>query len=213
VLLRVSKGWTALQRLECKDTSNQHIQIRGARFIARGDGQVTDFGDVAVTWAAAGGFKVSTLFGVLGALVDQASDDGVATVVVQAPTAEVRAAFRRQTGSEGKWVVEQMSQPVGGPGVPPPPDNPDLGAPIGSHFVCLVPGPGHPGVPVCVRDQATCERLQGLQRDPGIASCAPASTAWCYVGGEQLRFFATPAACQAHREGQTDALDDCGEQY
>jgi len=212
VLLRVAKGWTALQELRCRDVSGQHIRIRGARFVARGDGMVTDFGDVAITWAAAGGFKTSHLFGLVGALVDDASDDGVATVVVQGPAAEVRAAFRRQTGIEGTWVVEQMSQPMGGPGLPAPLPDPDAKTVVGARFFCLVPAPGRPGVPVCARDPASCERDRDLRQDQGTASCVPADTAWCYVGGEQLRCFATPTACKAQRERQRDALDECGEQ-
>jgi hypothetical protein len=150
---------------------------------------------------------------VLGALADEASDDGVATVVVQGPAAEVRDAFHRQTGSEGKWVVQQMSQPVGGPDLPPPLREPDTAPPTGPHFFCLVPAPGHPGVPVCARDQASCERVRDLRHDQGIASCVPAGTAWCYVGGGQLHCLATLVACKAQRERQPDALDECGEQY
>jgi hypothetical protein len=210
VLFRVAKGWTTLQRLDCKDFSNQHIRIRGAHFLARGDGWVTDFGDVAITWVNAGGFKPSMMFGLVGALVDEASDDGVATVVVQAPAAEVRAAFRRQTGSDGKWLVRQMSQPVDGPG-PPPPGEPDAATSTGPHFFCQVPAPGRQGVPVCARDQASCERTRG--QDAGGASCAPARTAWCYAGDRQLHCFATPDTCNAQRKRVAHALDDCGEQY
>lgn len=211
VLFRVAKGWTALQRLDCKDIGNQHIRIRGAHFLARGDDWVTDFGDVAITWVAAGGFKPSVLFGVIGALVDEASDDGVATVVVQAPAAEVRAAFRRQTGSEGKWLVGQMSQPVGGPDLPPPLGDPDAATSTGPHFFCQVPAPGRPGGPVCARDPASCEQMGG--QDPGSASCTPVRTAWCYVGGRRLRCFATPETCKAQRKRTADVLDECGEQY
>lgn len=213
VLLRLAKGWTALQRLDCKDTSNQHVQIHGAHLLARGDGWVSDFGDVAVTWVAAGGLKMSSMFGLIGAIVDESSDDGVATVAVHPPAAEVRAAFRRQTGVEGKWAVQQLSQPASGPDQPPPPSEPEEETPAGPHFFCLPPAPGHQGTAVCEREQASCERMRGAQPAQRAASCTPASTAWCYVGDARLRCFATQDACRVQRGQSQDALDDCGEQY
>ena len=212
VLLRVAKGWTALSGLACQDKGNQHIQVRGAHFLAHGDDQITDFGDVAITWVGAGGMKSSVLFGVIGAVVDAASDDGAATVVVHEPTTEVRAAFRRQTGIEGKWVVDQLSQPVGGSG-PPLAGEPDAATPAGSHFFCQVPAPNGPGAPACTRDRASCEWKPGLRHDPGTALCAPARTAWCYLDGRRLRCFATPETCKAQAARSADALDECGEQY
>jgi len=111
VLFHVKKGWTELDRLECQDGSNQHVQIKGARFFTQGDGWVSDFGDVVITWETEGGFKVSSMFGLLGAIIDEASDDGRATVEVSSPAPEVREAFRRQTGVEGRWVVSQLTRP------------------------------------------------------------------------------------------------------
>lgn len=129
VLFIVRRGHTALERLDCEDVSNQHIEIDGVHFVARGDGVVTDFGDVAVTWEAAGGFKASALFGMIGAIVDEASDDGVATTVVRPPVAEVREAFKAQTGVDGVWsqtLVPMLAQPARptppvAPTVAPPP--------------------------------------------------------------------------------------------
>jgi len=209
VLFHVPKGWTTMDRLNCLDTSNQHVRIKGAHFLARGDGWVTDFGDVAITWAAAGGFKASSLFGLVGALIDEASDDGVATVEVQPPVAEVRAAFRRQTGVDGKWTVEPLSQPAGGAG-PPALRDPDAPEPGGPHFFCVSSGPGQRAVPACERDQASCDRMHRVA--PG-ATCAPADTAWCYIDGARLACFATQDACHAQSQQATSALDECGEQY
>jgi len=111
VLFRVKKGWTQLERLDCKDGSNQHVTIRGAGFFAQGDGWVSDFGDVAIMWQTTGGFKVSSIFGLIGAAIDESSDDGTATVEISSPAAEVREAFRRQTGVDGRWVVQQLTRP------------------------------------------------------------------------------------------------------
>ena len=209
VLFHVAKGWTALQRIGCRDTSHQHIQIKGARFLARGDGAITDFGDVAITWALAGGFKPSSMFGLIGALVDEASDDGVASVEVQAPVAEVRDAFRRQTGAAGTWAVSQMSQPARGADQPPGPRDPDA-EPSGPHgFFCT----GSPGPLVCERGQASCERDRQILHEPAAAACAPAETAWCYIAGNRLRCFASEPACHEQRAQSQTATDECAEQY
>lgn len=111
VLFKVDKGWTGLERIDCVDVSNQHVRFEGARFHADGNGWVSDFGDVLVTWRAPGGFKASAMFGLIGAAIDEASDDGKAQIDVGVPAAEVRAAFRRQTGAEGRWVERPMSKP------------------------------------------------------------------------------------------------------
>jgi len=110
VLFVVPAGTVSLERLDCQDVSNQHVLIKDVHFVARGGGVVTDVGDVAVTWEAAGGFKATTLFGFIGGLVDEASDDGVATVVVRPPVVEVREAFKVQTGVDGVW--SEPLQPV-----------------------------------------------------------------------------------------------------
>jgi hypothetical protein len=115
VLFVVPAGKVSLERLDCQDVSNQHIGIRGVHFVARGGGVVTDVGDVAVTWEAAGGFKVTALFGAIGALIDEVSDDGAATVVVRPPVAEVREAFKAQTGVDGVWsepLVPVVTKPL-----------------------------------------------------------------------------------------------------
>lgn len=110
VLFKVKRGLAHLEQLNCKDVSDQHVQIKGAQFLAQGDGWVSDFGDVVVTWRAEGGFKVSSMFGLIGAIVDAASDDGVAILEVNPPVADVREAFRNQTGVDGRWVTHQLTQ-------------------------------------------------------------------------------------------------------
>lgn len=208
VLFKVHKGWTALQRLECDDTSKQHIRIKGAHFFARGEGTVTDFGDVAITWAAAGGFKVSSLFGAIGAMYDMSTDDGVASVAVQAPVAATRDAFHRQTGVEGSWHVSQMSQPVHAPDAPPPAVDADAPATGPRGFFCV----GGGRIELCERDQASCERDLRMLREPA-AACAAHDTAWCYARDGRLRCLASQQACHALLPQELTDRDNCGEQY
>jgi hypothetical protein len=155
VLFRVQKGWNSLERLECDDTSKQHIEIKGAHFLARGDGWITDFGDVAITWQAVGGFKVSSMFGLIGALVDAASDDGVAVVESQPPVGEVREVFRKQTGTEGRWNVQQLSQPATRLASEPRRPPASSAAPRG--FFCTTIAGSAANASVCEREQAACD--------------------------------------------------------
>src|SRR6185503_3264722 len=155
----------------------QHVRIRGAHFLARGDGYVTDFGDVAISWHTVGGFKVANMFGLIGAIVDESMDDGAAIVEVKPPVVEVRAAFRQQTGGEGRWVVDQLSQPAshdpqpdGDRAAPPPPE--------GGGFFCTHASSPRGELSVCERDQPACEHVRGVL-GPSAAACAPAETAWC----------------------------------
>jgi len=215
VLFRVGKGWTSLNRLECSDTSTQHIRIRAAHFFARGAGVVTDFGDVAITWENAGGFKPAIIIGGIVAMLDEASDDGVAQVEVRPPVAEVRDAFRRQTGSEGRWIVEQMSQPKGLAAEPPAEANERVAArsagPRG--FFCTRSPTGRASLNLCEREQSACERVRNALSKSNLAACTPAQTAWCFANNGKLHCFETSATCEARNKQLPASADVCGEQY
>jgi hypothetical protein len=213
VLLRVPKGWTSLWRLDCKDSSNQHVRIRGAHLYAHGDGWVTDFGDVAVTWHGAGGFKVSSLFGIVGGLIDEASDDGVASVAVKPPVAEVRDAFRRQIGGDGRWVTQPLSQPGGLLAVPQPDDDAPSLAPMGQRGFFCASASGRSGLSICERDLATCEHARAVPVGAKLAPCVASETAWCFAGGGRLACSQTEAACTVRRDRARVGSDLCGEQY
>jgi hypothetical protein len=118
VLFVVPAGSSRLQELLCKDVSMQHVAINDVHFVAR-PGVVNDLGDIVVTWDAVGGLKISSMFGLIGALIDAASDDGVATSVVRPPVAEVREAFKLQTGVAGVWSVPLVPV-IARPASPPP---------------------------------------------------------------------------------------------
>jgi hypothetical protein len=210
VLLQVQKGWMALERLDCKDTSNQHVRIRGAHLYARGDGWISDFGDVAIIWATPGGFKASSLFGLIGGIIDEASDDGVASVEVKPPVAEVRQAFQRQTGVEGRWAVAQLSQPRNAIEHADPDEPSATAGPRG--FFCAR-AVERSSLSVCEREQAACERTRSVLNASGLAPCAPAETAWCFVAKGVLRCAATEASCKARPDRAEPSSTLCGEQY
>jgi hypothetical protein len=208
VMLRVPRGWTSLVEMRCKDSSDQHVRLRGAHLYARGDGWVTDFGDVAVNWQVAGGFKVSTLFGLIGGIVDEATDDGVATIAVKPPVSVVREAFRRQTGSEGQWVVQPLSQPLDLRAAAVP-DTPALE--LGQRgFFCA----NSSGFSVCERDLAACERARAVAAGGRLAPCVASETAWCFSFAGRLACSQTEATCRSRRDrARGGAADLCGEQY
>src|SRR5689334_13635086 len=206
VLFHVARGWTSLSRIDCKDTSMQHVRIRGAHFYARGDGWVTDFGDVAITWNNAGGFKATSMFGLVGALIDESGDDGAATVEVGPPVGEVRDAFRTQTRDDGRWVAQPLSQPAARalPGEAAP-------AAGGPGYFCAS-GPGErAAVSVCEREQPACEHARSVL-GAAVGACARTATAWCFASAGTLRCAQTQAACDAQNKSAVGA-DRCGEQY
>jgi len=216
VLLSVPKGWVPLVRLECKDGSIQHIQIRGAHFFAQGDGWVSDFGDVAITWNASGGVKVSSMFGLIGAAIDESSDDGAMVVEIKGPAEAVRQTFRHQTGVEGRWVVHQLSQPVRHPA------GPQGGAinPVATaaapqtepHGFFCASSPSRDDLNLCLRGRANCEQLRGALGVADVAACTSAETAWCYVSSGKLRCFGAKQACEVHVEKDKETMDVCAEQ-
>jgi hypothetical protein len=208
VMLRVPKGWTSLVQMNCKDTSDQHVRLRGAHLYARGDGWVTDFGDVAVTWHAVGGFKVSGLFGLAGGIVDAATDDGVATIAVKPPVSVVREAFRRQTGGEGRWVVQPLSQPLDvRPAQEPSTPSLELGQ---RGFFCA----NSSRFSVCERDLTACEHARAVATDGRLAPCVASDTAWCFATNVRLVCSQTEETCVSRRDRARGAASDlCGEQY
>lgn len=219
VLFAVREGQTALERLDCKDVSNQHIAIKDVHFFAAGHGVVSDFGDVAVTWEAAGGFKASTMFGLIGFLIDEASDDGVANVVVQPPVAEVRQAFAAQTGVAGTWnqpltPATPLSPVVAAPIEPvallAPASSPALPSAATPGFFCI--GAETPSsLSLCARTADACERIRERLAGHDPAACAPADTAWCYAVPNHAHCFAAQSACELQSQ-KVDA-GPCREQH
>lgn len=216
VLLPVEPGWKSLEQIQCKDGSLQHAKIRGAHFYARPGRRMTDFGDVMITWDTSGGPKVTDGLGLMGAVLD-AGDDGVATIRVGAPYAEVRNAFRRQTGIDGTWDVSVMSQPryrhmepvrpalaeAGDPATPPVSRPP--------RFFCTSTPPEGRIDGYCERDLTRCQRIR-TALGARFGACVPAESAWCFTTDGKLRCLETASACDSVR-GREQRADACGEQY
>lgn len=81
VVMKIKAGPTSVRRLSCMDTSEQHYDMNGANFEVT-PGAKTYFGDLVFDWKNKGGFKVSSMFGLVGAIGDQSSNDGVLKVKV-----------------------------------------------------------------------------------------------------------------------------------
>jgi len=214
VLLPIEKGWASLEQVVCLNagilwretllpgSTMMRLPVPGAHFFARGEGSVTDFGDVTIAWG----------------------DDSVgARIDVGAPAAEVRAAFRRQTGVDGRWVVSLVSQPRSRVEQPPRPDDgsggdggaPRLARPHG--FFCTSSSPEQDATSFCERTQVGCEHVRSVlgargTGARGMGACHAAETAWCFVTDGQLRCSETGAACVTAR-ARTVRADLCGEQY
>lgn len=99
-------GPASLRRITCKDTSLQHFNLEGATFQVSA-GAITYFGDLEIRWTNGGGFKVTDLFGALGAVISESKSDGkIKVTVVGGDLEELAAAYERVTGS----APEQFSK-------------------------------------------------------------------------------------------------------
>ena len=193
VLLVVPEGHGSLERVECKDLSLQHVGIKNVHFVARGNGVVTDIGDIAVTWQASGGLKATALFGLIGGAIDEAIDDGVADAVVRPPVAEVRAAFKAQTGVAGAWSAE-------------------VGEPVAivegsSGFYCT----GTDSLSLCMRTAGACEQIRSRLPQSSPPACEPGRTAWCFATDGRPSCSGTEAACESQRR-KFDGASACREE-
>jgi hypothetical protein len=109
VFLKVKRGTHSLMTLACHDISLYHYQFRDARLVAEGGGVITYFGNATVTWQTDGGLKVSSMFGVIGAIADSSSNDGRAVMVVADEPEFVRRAFVKQVGPTQPWVTRLLA--------------------------------------------------------------------------------------------------------
>ena len=96
VFMAVKKGKSSVRRVVCKDSSPQHYNIADADYM-QAEG-VTYFGDVTIDWTNGGGFKVSSMFGLVGAIADESKNDGMLKMSVKPGNmAEVVSVFEAQT--------------------------------------------------------------------------------------------------------------------
>lgn len=81
VFIPAPTGKTSLRRIACTDVSGQHYNISGAEFLLKED--VTYFGNIEIRWKNSGGFKASSMFGAIGAIISESSNDGTISMSVR----------------------------------------------------------------------------------------------------------------------------------
>jgi len=101
-------GTASLKRIACVDVSLQHHTIEHAAFV-QPSGTVY-FGDVTIEWANSGGLKATAMFGLVGALVDESSEDGQIQVTVDGDGASrVIGSFRAHIGDPKAVVYQSLA--------------------------------------------------------------------------------------------------------
>lgn len=104
VVMKIKAGPTSIKRLACMDPSEQHYNMKGADFDVVA-GTQNYFGDVTFDWVNAGGFKASILFGLVGAIVNEASNDGVLKMKVSSNPAGAKASYAKVAGQSDSAAV------------------------------------------------------------------------------------------------------------
>lgn len=107
VFISLPTGEANIRRIACKDTSIQHFNLSGAKFQV-GNG-LTYFGQVDFEWANKGGFKVSDLFGAIGAAISESNNDGIVKMSVKdSGLPEVLRLYEQQTQQEKVKAVKSL---------------------------------------------------------------------------------------------------------
>lgn len=112
VVMKVDAGETSLRRIACVDTSTYHYNVEGATFVVAPHSK-TYFGDVTVEWSTKGGFKVASLFGAIGAGIDEASNDGTLVMHVSDQGDGAEKAYRSLAGDETRLTPKRSIVLVG----------------------------------------------------------------------------------------------------
>src|SRR5712671_4524062 len=81
VAMTLQAGECSIRRIQCDKDGERHYHLEGATFQVTPSAK-TYFGDVNIAWLNDQGFKPSQLFGFIGALVDQSTNDGQAGLSV-----------------------------------------------------------------------------------------------------------------------------------
>jgi hypothetical protein len=81
VAMRLQAGACSIRRIQCDNDGERHFHFETATFEVAPAAK-TYFGDVAISWKNDQGFKPSQLFGLIGAIVDQSTNDGLAALAV-----------------------------------------------------------------------------------------------------------------------------------
>jgi hypothetical protein len=103
VFHRINTEAPAIVEFRCTDTSPYHFQLpkRVSIPLSKAKNTANYFGDVTVTWNFEGGFKISTLFGGLGAAFDS-GNDGALSFQVEDKFKETSPSFDRLHGKAAK---------------------------------------------------------------------------------------------------------------
>src|SRR5439155_9055764 len=76
VAMAVPAGTTSIRRIACDFNGERHFHLRGDAYpFEVAAGSKTFFGDVRIEWKNQQGFKPSQMFGLIGAIVDQSTND------------------------------------------------------------------------------------------------------------------------------------------
>ncbi len=74
VVMSLPQGTAKLSRVACQDGSLQHFNIDNATFNVKTG--VNYFGEINIHWQNAGGYKISSAFGAIGAMISESTNDG-----------------------------------------------------------------------------------------------------------------------------------------
>jgi len=88
VAMTLTAGGCSIRRIACNVGGERHFHFKGFRFDVAPLAK-TYFGDVKVDWTNDQGFKPSQLFGLVGAIVDQSTNDGDAKLSVADSRGEI----------------------------------------------------------------------------------------------------------------------------
>jgi hypothetical protein len=117
VAMRLPAGTCSIRRIACNMNGERHFHFKGDAYAFEAfPGAKTFFGDVRIDWRNEQGFKPSQFFGLAGAIVDQATNDGAAIVAVTDARDEVMALYHGATqGPDEPPVRESLAGSFKGP--------------------------------------------------------------------------------------------------
>lgn len=79
IVMKLPQGEASLRRVECRDGSPQHYNITNTSLLVKPG--VNYIGDITIRWENEGGFKISSMFGAVGAVISESKNDGSVDVI------------------------------------------------------------------------------------------------------------------------------------
>ena len=112
VAMTLKAGECSIRRIQCDKDGERHYHFEGAIFEVAPSAK-TYFGDVAIAWKNNQGFKPSRLFGAIGAMIDQGTNDGEAGLAVLDSRDEILAWYGGLVNQKDSLPLKQsMVVPV-----------------------------------------------------------------------------------------------------